>query len=112
MTTTIITTFRHPSIDVSGPKEFWRALGYQPYSNTDVVGQISPEADALVLLGINATGANDQRALAWALNEKQRRSEEKTRTTAIAREAEAIKARIISRLSEQTQYAVRQQLRR
>lgn len=85
-------TFRHATIDVTGPKELWSALGYQPYSNTDVVGGQLKLEDSLIIMGIVATGANDQRALAWALNERQRREEEGRRFRAQLGEATAIKS--------------------
>lgn len=125
-----ITTFRHPTLPVSAPADYWHPLGYTTYSNTDIVALGSgfrSDSDELVMLGVGATGANDERALVWAMSERNRRNEERTRVTAQAREAEAIKdlanairtsaedtvlAKILGRLSERTQYAVRTQLGR
>lgn len=68
-------------------------------------------------------GADDWRALAWLRTETDRRHEEMTRATGIARLAEALTKisqtgkesvlnELIGQLTERTQYAVRQQLRR
>jgi hypothetical protein len=76
--------------------------------------------------GRRQTGSDDWQALAWAVAEHDRRKEAKTAATAQAREAEGLKSlanalrdagdstvldRVLSRLSERTQYAVKQQLK-
>jgi hypothetical protein len=114
---------------VTGPTELWKAVGYEVYtadSDTWEVRERYDGRDALVYEGRRVTGCDDWRALAWAAAEEQRRSEARTSATALAREAEGIQAlakslsqisdqsvleRIISRLSERTQYAVRSQLK-
>jgi hypothetical protein len=109
----------------------WRAAGVRPYSNTDEIDARNLDSfrylEELLMLAVHATGTRDDAAVAWAVAERNRREEERTRSTAHAREAEAITKlasairdsgedstleRIIGRLSERTQYAVRQQLKR
>jgi hypothetical protein len=121
---------RHPKFDVAAPESYWTAANWTVYSNTETVGprawSNSTEADELIALGIAATGKHDESVLVWVMAETQRRKEEQTRVTALAREAEGLKAlatslatvsdqsvldRILSRLSERTQYAVRAQLK-
>lgn len=121
--------YRHPSLPVSAPEPYWTALRFTCYSNTDEVGNSHignyQEVAQAIMRGIEATGSNDHRALAWAMGELQRASEERTRATALAREAEGLQSlakairesgeqqaleRIIGRLTERTQYAVRKQL--
>jgi len=114
---------------ITAPRHLWIALNYEVSQNaageTEVYrGPYKGEAD--LYAARLATGADDWRALAWLAQENARRAEEKTRVTAQAREAEALGAlaaaikgsaneevlsRILGRLSERTQYAVRQQLK-
>ena len=117
---------------VTGPSNLWSAIGYQ-YTTGDgeqmrsASGFESVESlDALVYEGRRQTGRDDWQALAWAAAEHQRRREACTASAAQAREAEGLKElaaalrtagdetvldRVLSRLSERTQYAVRQQLK-
>lgn len=124
---------RHRTLPISAPESFWRALGWTVYAEregseiNDIAGDraFSHRIDEMLALAIVQTGANDERCLAWAIAESQRRTEEQTRSTALAREAEslgklaeAIKtesessllSRIMGRLTEKTQWALRQQL--
>ncbi len=116
---------RHRSLPISAPRAYWVALGWQTYSNSDQAGNHPVfNMDGLLAMAA-ATGHQGEEALAWAVGEHQRQVEEKTRATAVAREAEAISAlaqslrseadtavleRIMSRLSEPTRWAVRKQL--
>ena len=125
--TTTTTMYKHQKIPgLTADAATWQAAGFTTYSNSDLVNAGPHGFDAFLVLGIDATGSRDAKAICWAMREKQRREEEKTRSTAIAREAEAISALaqainsasedrilegIMSRLSERTRYAVLQQLR-
>lgn len=87
-------TYRHPTLPIRASKDHWRAAGYSVYSNTDEVGcQDSPAraCEELLLIAL-ANGLSDEHAIAWALTERNRRGEERTRSTAQARLAEAITA--------------------
>lgn len=110
----------------------WKSIGYSVVGNPQdwPENEVRPDRQSsipseIVCLGIGLHGLTDA-ALYWAACEWQRRKEEQTRSTAIAREAESIGAlakslcseadksvldRIITKLSERTQYAVRQQLK-
>lgn len=114
---------------VTGPIELWKAIGYEtttPDHMTWHVREQYPGRDALVYEGRRVTGCDDWRALAWAAAEEQRRREACTASTAQAREADGLAAlakalrdagdatvleKILGRLSERTQYAVRAQLK-
>jgi hypothetical protein len=113
---------------VTGPVEIWRSIGYEVTTDgvTWSVSERYDGRDALVYEGRRVTGRDDWHALAWAAAEEQRRHEACTASTAQAREADALRelaasirsagdetvlGRVLSRLSERTQYAVRQQLR-
>lgn len=116
---------RHKTLAITAPESHWKALGYQVYTD-GTAGFYGEGAEELLVLGLDATGAHDERVIAWALAERQRRREERDRTAAAAAEAqaiakladairsdgdEAVLQRILSRLTERTQHAVRQQLR-
>jgi len=114
---------------VTGPTELWAAIGYEVFTADHETWTVRPRydgRDALVYEGRRVTGRDDWAALAWAAAEEQRRREACTASTAHAREAEGLKElagairqagdasvldRILGRLSERTQYAVKQQLR-
>lgn len=83
------------------------------------------ETTGILLLGIEATSAHDHRAIVWALAEIQRRKEEAGRHDAAMAEARAmhelaeaiaksgeedVLARLLPKLTERTQSAVRSQL--
>lgn len=125
-TTTTTDMYHHYELAVSAPKPFWRLLGYQTYSNTSEVGAGWHAADCLLAIAVGR-GLSGPEALTWAAEEHQRRAEERTRSTAMAREADAVQAlavaiqgineeqmieTILAKLTERTQYAVRQQLGR
>jgi hypothetical protein len=119
------------TLGITASRQAWHALHVSVVS---VDGEIVADASSaysphgtveLLLLGVAAVGTRDEQVVLWALGERQRRQEERTRVTAQAREAEAILAlagalradtetavleRILPRLSERTQYAVRKQL--
>lgn len=123
-------TYTHETTGIQAERVYWAAAGCTVYTTGTVsTSMAAHNFDALLLAGIEATGAKDHRAIVWAMQEQQRRKEEATRSTALAREAEAIQslassirsaavqesedsllARILPRLTERTQYAVRKQL--
>jgi hypothetical protein len=124
MTTTTTRTLSHPRIPLSAPEWAWRAAGYATHNNSDEVGMGPYGAEALMLQALGR-GLAGVEALAWVVTELARAGEERTRVTAQAREAEALTAlaqairesgeadvlgRILERVSERTQYAIRQQL--
>lgn len=118
-------------LGVSAPINLWAMLGYYA-TDCDGITELRSHSgstpDPLVIRGKAAahSGADGEAVIAWALGEQTRQREETTRSCAISREAEAIQAlaksirqseetsileKIMSRLSERTQYAVRQQLK-
>lgn len=119
----------HDQTGISAPQMTWGTLGATVGTYADGslhVSGLPHGTEELLVIAIHETQSRDERAIAWALAERQRRREEQTRSTALAREAEAIGQlaaalrtandqsvldRILSHLSERTQYAVRQQLR-
>ncbi len=82
---------RHKTLPVSAPESYWRALGWELYTNTDEAGRLPfcDHADRLLAVAL-AEGLQGEKALAWVVQEEQRRREEQTRATAIARQGEAI----------------------
>ncbi len=124
-TTTTAELYEHEELNIVAPKAYWLSLGYNVYTSGKVGGGPYHEEELLVL-GIAATGAKDERAVAWALAERQRRAEEQTRSTAQAREADGLMAlaqsirqssneeflkKLFGNLTEKTQYAIKAQLR-
>ncbi len=116
-------TITHPTLPITAPANYWRAGGYTVYTDGSIGGFLSG-MDSLLMLAI-AAGKHDEDAIAWAMAEKHRRSEESARNSALVADAAAIckladalrqssddeiLQRILSRLSERTQCAVRQQL--
>jgi len=112
----------------TAPESLWRAAGGTVFSNTDEVGACGMRYDMprLIAEGWHRHPGDGTAALLWALDEYRRQSEESARiraqhadAAATAKLASAISAsanqdaldRILPRLSERTQYAVRQQLR-
>lgn len=117
-------------LGISAPRHIWTMLGYYAVTNNGILelrpNSFSSNADSLIVRA-KAEGHTGETAIAWALGEQTRQAEERTRSTAMAREAEALGRlaaairdggeeaaleRIIGRLSERTQYAVRQQLKK
>jgi hypothetical protein len=126
------TLYAHHNLDITAPAPYWRALGFQPLDqhDPDATGTVSyhraGSIDDVLILGMAKTGAHDERVLVWAMEEVQRRSEEASRSTAIAQEANGLKAlaesirqttdeqflaRLLGKVSEKTAYAIRAQLR-
>jgi hypothetical protein len=125
---------QHPTINLFAPREYWEALGavtgsgYQIYSKGGADSVQVPagnDTDVILLQGIAHTGLHDENAICWALDEIQRRREERARNEVKLKEAEAVKAlaealrgesdqafleRLLPRLTENTRYAVRNQL--
>lgn len=91
------TTIRYERLDMHAPSAVWSAFGAVIYSQADgpdYVGRLEGdpcEGDQLLLLGCAATGARDERAVVWAIGERARRGEERTRVTAEARMADAVR---------------------
>lgn len=118
---------RHRTLPVSAPECFWRAMGWQVYTNTDEAGERCHHgsgADTLLAVALTH-GLEGEKALGYVVTEWRRETEERTRATALAREADAIAAlahaikadseqalvaRIMGRLTQKTQWALRQQL--
>lgn len=119
---------RHPIIPVEAPAYVWKSAGFTVYENSDTVGQpagYDTDINPLIVVGMQKHPGDGTAAVVWAIEERQRIREEKTRATAQAREADAISKlsaaikestgetvlrELLSRLTERTQYAVRQQL--
>jgi hypothetical protein len=121
-------TLKHRTLSIEADESVWIALGWQVYSNTDTVGEHNRDyrIDQLLATGL-ANGLTGSSVLAWAISERRRQDEHDSMTRAIASEGAAIGkladalrqesedtvlSRIMSRLSEKTQYAIRAQLRR
>lgn len=119
---------KHDITGVEAPAALWEAAGWRVYYNTEIITRW-PDSDMkrALPLAVIETGGTGPEALAWAIKEVSRQSEERTRVTAINREAKAIRElasalrgaeeskvleQIMGRLTERTQYAVRQQLKR
>lgn len=116
--------YRHWSIPLSASKVAWKAAGFTVSSNSDVVGGGPYGFETLLFLAV-AQDLTGDKAIAWALTEGRRRMEQDSMAAAIASSgdgarqlADAIRQsgekdaleRIIGRLTERTQYAVRAQL--
>ena len=108
----------HPTLPITAPAAYWKALGYTVYSNGSV--QAMPQGtDALLILGMAATDGSGPAVIASALAERTRRQEEHERNETARKLADAMIASgrqealesVIGSLSEKTQYAVRAQLR-
>jgi len=121
---------KHPHFEITAQVEYWSALGFEISTDYETKDKrlsahsiASSEFDELLILAL-AEGHTDARAVAWAIGEKQRRREEKTRVTAMAREAEGLSAlaaaireetrgtaidSVLSSLTERTRWAVRKQ---
>jgi hypothetical protein len=120
---------RHKTLPVEAPEEFWIAMKWSVYSNVDTAGgrafDNSGEADKLLAIAVTK-GMHGADALAYAVEEIDRQHEVsaltramRTDSSAVSKLADAMKteaeetvlSRIMSRLSERTQYAIRQQLK-
>lgn len=115
-----------PSLEAS--EEAWLAAGYVPYTDINEVyslhsGSVPHE---ILALGVLATNSNGPQAITWAAMEYRRRMEESLRVGAMNRESDALKAlsaalstqternlaqRIMGALTENTKFALRQQLK-
>ena len=118
--------YTHPSIPLQAPAHVWRAAGYTIHDNTNTVGfNANPDMDMLITLGTAHHPDNDMQAILWGVTEYRRRCEERTRVTALNREAAAISElaqtikstteqtvmnRLLDKLSDKTRHAVRQQV--
>lgn len=119
--------YKHYRIPIEAPGHVWAAAGYTLYTNSDVigVGNSVHGMDDLVVLGTLHHPDSGEKAILWAIAERQRRKEETTRSTAMAREAEALSAlaraiegcsekdlisKILSRVSDKTRIIVMKQL--
>jgi hypothetical protein len=129
METTLV---KHYKLPVTAPLYAWSAMGWETSYNMDGTPceikrrSFASNEDEQVLGIAIAKGLDGIEALAFCVEELTRRHEEKTRSTAIARQAEAIDklagslrtesdqavlGKIINQLSESTQWAVRSQLK-
>jgi hypothetical protein len=143
----------HPSIDLTAPVEYWQALA-ETWQHGLSIQQYNPEnrfaaprpgdpwelyldgmstrgLTALLLqaishgVGLEIREPDGRYAIIWAIDELNRRAEERARVSALTADAKAIEAfaaamtgaayeavlqQILSRLSERTQFAVRTQL--
>lgn len=124
--TTNTTTY----LGITATTQEWRAVGLVPFSDGTRLspsGMTSPEVEAELMQARAALpNAPGWQVLGEFARIHQARSEERTRSTALAREADAILAlarairesaeegvildRIMPRLTERTRYAVRAQL--
>jgi hypothetical protein len=120
--------YRHPTLNISASALTWRAAGFETYSNTDQVGRGPYGFDELLILGLAAVPTGDgQVVIAWAIAERQRRSEERARVDAQRAEADAMRQlaaaisataeddvlqRLLGRLTDRTRHAVRSQFGR
>lgn len=119
----------YQELGIEASKASWEALGLTVYTDGTLGhGTRWPQdVHGVLLQAVHETGARDERAVAWALGELQRQAETDNQSRAQFAEADALKAlaaalremgdenalqSILGRLSERTQYAVRQQLRR
>lgn len=92
-TTTTTRTLKHPKLPLKAPDWAWVAAGYQVYSNSDEVGNppmSSMDGDKPILLQAITHGLTGEYALAWVVQERTRQQEERTRSTAMARLADAL----------------------
>ena len=93
---------------IAAPASVWVTFGATVYSNTEIIGGYQGHTDGeLLYLGIAATGAKDERAVVWAMAERWRRGEERTRATARARMADAIASLATSLRAESADELVR-----
>jgi hypothetical protein len=105
MTTTTTNERMITHCGITAPAQCWKDFGFTVYSNTDTLSHDDKYGlpKYLELLGaIQASGHNDERALAWLYRERAAQSEERTRSTATARLAEAITelTKVAPRVSE------------
>ena len=83
--------YLHPTLNITAPAPYWKALGAEVYNNTDVVQlPYDRDIDQAILIGLEETSANDHRPLVWAMQEIQRRREARDQTAALGRLAEAL----------------------
>jgi len=128
MTTTTERICTHHKFPISAPDYMWNSMGWEVYSNVDVISRrrsfANDDSDELLAIA-SANGLSGVDALRYYAEEHQRRSEEKTRATAVSRQAEAINnlaaslrsesdrtvlEKVMGQLTEPTQWAVRKQL--
>jgi hypothetical protein len=117
--------YRHRTLPIEASATAWGAAGFQVYSNSDVVSAGPRDMDEMLVIGLAATSEQNDLVIAWALTERQRRRELATAAEATHAEARAIAElatairsstekefldRLLSRLTERTQYAVKQQI--
>lgn len=81
-------TATHEATQITANSNLWRTFGATVFTN----GGVRLDSDELLWLGIAATGSRDERAVLWAMAERTRRSEERTRVTAEARLADSLQA--------------------
>ncbi len=77
---------------ISAPGYLWKQMGFEVYSNTVTVADhrdFAGPKDIDLLLARERSGHTDERALIWLHEHLQQRADERTRSTAIARAADA-----------------------
>jgi len=116
--------YHHPNLPITAEAHYWQTLGYSVYTDSDRVGAGPHDGTELLILALG-TGKVGRDAITWALAERRRRCEEDSRSSAISAEGaglaklaaalrdaseEDVLRKLLGRLTERTQYAVRQQL--
>lgn len=118
----------HPATGITATTTVWYAFRASITTHDDHLEayNLPHGSEELLVLGMNATGDTGEKAIAWAMTERNRREEAKTIATAIAREGEAIATlaraisssseegfieRLLPRLTENLRFAVKAQLR-
>lgn len=129
------TELKHPKLNVWADREVWTATRQFYITKSGDGGTVSDrgstnseDMNPLLVIGMQVLeDPKPNEVVVWAMQEQQRRREERTRATAHAKEAEAINnladairgaseddvlARILGKVSERTRCAVLQQLKK
>ncbi len=84
--------YRHPTIPITAERFAWAAAGYTIYENSDTVGSSNKIGiDEILAQSLLDRPEGNTETVLHALREHDRRREERTRVTAQARDAEAIR---------------------
>jgi hypothetical protein len=97
----MITEIKHPTLNISAPAAVWAAAGYTVYSD----GQIShgPHGfEALLVRSLVHVPDDEPGAVrvAWAMDQRAKEHDERTRVTAEARMADSIRELALSLRAE------------
>jgi hypothetical protein len=121
---------KHRTLPITAPESIWKSMGWRSWSDSSEVGQRDFDTGGTngidVYLGMAVSkGMIGAAAIGWAVEESNRRNDisrqvaaQSSEAAAIASLAAALQAGttssvvrdVLGRLSERTQYAVRQQL--